>query len=89
VFCQFYPAYKIQDVLKLKARWFFRFLDQGYKLQAERLQREAIVAAIPHMEQKESKKIMESWSRAYEDPLEKFKPKTDYSGIEKLAQNMG
>jgi len=74
--------------LKLPVRWFYVFLEEGAKREAIRYLELCQVVAVPQMKEQDSKKVLDRWRTMLDDPLEKFEPKTDYSGIEKLAKSM-
>lgn len=85
----FYPAYTIDKVLKMKCRLFFCFLNEGYRISAKKNAQAAVVASVPHMKPEDAKATMRNWEKAAENLAETLKPKTDYSGIDKLEQNLG
>lgn len=86
VFCEFYPAYRLEHIRKIKARLFFRFLNEGYRRYAQRMLDLAIVSRIPHMEKKDAQAAVDVWLRAVDNPLDKFAPNNDYSAIDKLEK---
>ena len=46
----------------------------------------SLIVRLPHLEQGDARKMLEAWSNATENPLDKFAPEEDYSAIAKLKQ---
>ncbi len=84
----FYPAHTINDIMHMRCNLFFCLLNEGYRLHARKHLEEALVASIPHMKPEDAKKTLRSWEKATENIAETLKPKTDYSGIDKLEQSL-
>ena len=66
------------------AIWFFSMLNQAYKLQANELEWQAVVASLPHMKDSDRNSLMKRLELAQRDISELGKTNDDYSGLEKL-----
>jgi hypothetical protein len=86
---RFYGGYKLGDVLELKAKRFYYFLNEAYKLKAEEEEMLAFISCLPNMKENDRRNFFRSLSVSKSDIIDIGRGSDDYSGLEQLKKELG
>lgn len=73
----------------MKAKWFYYFLNEAYKLEAEREQTLATIGILPYMNKEGQTAFFRELSQSRSDIMDVGQVNEDYSGLESLKRNLG
>jgi hypothetical protein len=72
----------------MKVARFYTFLEEAYRLEAEREETVAIIACLPHMKENDRKLFFRELSLS-KGGIINIGNNNDYSGLEKLKKELG